>query len=88
MDILLDGKIITDKKVLFEQLKSQINDEAFYGNNLDALWDVLSYLKSEIRIVITNEASLKAHLGAYAEALLEVFEDLKGVNEFASIDIK
>lgn len=88
MDIVLDGKFITNKNTLFEELKKQINDEAFYGDNLDALWDVLSYSNKEINVVIVNQVDLKNHLGDYADILIEVLNNLKDVNERTSVEIK
>ena len=80
MELILDGHLIKDKESLFVTLKSQINSEEFYGNNLDALWDVLSSYIGEIRIIYRNIDALKQNLGSYADALLQLFLDLKEVN--------
>lgn len=88
MEIILNGKEILDRKTLFTQLKEQIKSEEFYGDNLDALWDVLSSTDEKIKIIIVNRECLNNHLGEYAELLIELFHDLKDVNDFVSIDVK
>lgn len=80
MELILDGHLIKDKKSLFQTLKSQINSEEFYGNNLDALWDILSSYQGEIRITVRNVDKLRNNLGEYADSLLELFKDLKEIN--------
>ncbi|MDD2681906.1 MAG: barstar family protein [Bacilli bacterium] len=88
MDILLDGKKIINKKTLYLTLKDQINCDEFYGNNLDALWEVLSSVEEEIKIIINNQQDLINNLGEYADLLLELFHDLKDVNELVFIEVK
>ncbi|MDD4000229.1 MAG: GNAT family N-acetyltransferase [Bacilli bacterium] len=87
MEIILNGKQINDKETLFSSLKSQINSSDFYGNNLDALWDVLSSFDAEMKISIINYDDLKNNLGSYAEELFELFEDLKAINDKVIINI-
>lgn len=88
MEILLDGKEILDKKILFLKLKEQIDSTEFYGDNLDALWDVLSTINEGIKIIILNKKDLKIHLGEYAELLIELFHGLKDVNEDVCIKVE
>ena len=80
MELILDGHLIKDKESLFKTLKSQINSEEFYGNNLDALWDVLSSYQGEIRITVRNVDKLRNNLGEYTDSLLQLFRDLKEIN--------
>lgn len=80
MELVLDGKLITNKQDLFISLKIQINSSEFYGNNLDALWDVLSSIKETINIKMLNFQDLRANLGAYTDSLIQLFVDLKEVN--------
>ncbi|HHX78317.1 MAG TPA: barstar family protein [Acholeplasmataceae bacterium] len=81
MEILLDGKQVINKQILFLTLKEQINSNEFYGDNLDALWDVLSSTEEEIFVTILHQEDLNNNLGEYAELLIELFHDLKDVND-------
>lgn len=85
MEIVLDGNKITNKKDLFETLKKQVKSEEFYGNNLDALWDVLTVHKEPLTIKIINEELLNKHLEDYYNKLLELFNDLKDSNNTVTI---
>lgn len=81
MEILLDGKQVINKQILFLTLKEQINSNEFYGDNLDALWDVLSSTEEEIFVTIIHQEDLNNNLGEYAQLLIELFHDLKDVND-------
>jgi ribonuclease inhibitor len=80
MEIIIDGKKITNKEELYTNLKAQINSIEFFGNNLDALWDILSTIDSEIIIHIKDFDELKKNLGVYADSLMQVFLDLQEIN--------
>lgn len=80
MELILDGKIILNKSILYKQLKMQINNEEFIGENLDALWDVLT-MYNKITIIIKNDALLKRNLNNYYDSLIILFEDLVKINE-------
>ena len=80
MELILDGKIILNKSILYKQLKMQINNEEFIGENLDALWDVLT-MYNKITIIIKNDVLLKRNLNNYYDSLIILFEDLVKINE-------
>lgn len=80
MELILDGKNILNKSLLYKQLKMQINNEEFIGENLDALWDVLT-MYNKITIIIKNDALLKRNLNNYYDSLIILFEDLVKINE-------
>lgn len=86
MEILLDGKLIFNKEILFSTLKEQINSEDFQGNNLDALWDVLSSERNDLIITIKNKFELENNLVSYLDSLLNLFNDLSknNVNVFVN----
>lgn len=75
MEIILDGNIILNKELLFDIFKDYFSD--LYGNNLDALWDVLSYYSESIVIKIVNYDKLKMHLSDYLDKLVQLLDDLK-----------
>ena len=80
MEILLDGNLILNKESLFKTLKEQINSDEFYGNSLDALWDVLSYGIDSLVVTIKNRKELEINLGDYFNKLIDLFEELNNKN--------
>jgi RNAse (barnase) inhibitor barstar len=80
MELILNGKEILNKEILFRTLKKQIHSNQFIGSNLDALWDVLAYSEESIIITITNSCELRANLGDYCKKLLILFTDLEMMN--------
>jgi RNAse (barnase) inhibitor barstar len=80
MEILLDGNLILNKESLFKTLKEQISSDEFYGNSLDALWDVLSYGIDSLVVTIKNRKELEINLGDYFNKLIDLFEELNNKN--------
>lgn len=77
-EIILDGKFMTTKFKLHEEIKNKLNLPDFYGNNLDALWDMLTgYVLMPLTIVFINFNVCKRHLGYYADDLLFVFNQVE-----------
>lgn len=76
MKIVIDGTKVNDKKSLFKLLKEQIPSDEFYGNNLDALYDVLTDLPEPADIEIKDAEALVAALGKeYSARLMRVLRD-------------
>lgn len=73
--VILDGKLMTNKIETHKYLKSQLSICGYCGNNLDALWDVLSIYDKSISIELINCSILVKNLGGYGEALIKTFED-------------
>lgn len=76
--IIIDGNKIGSREELFASLKEQLPSEGFYGNNLDALADVLSELAEPVEAEIIGPGALRAALGEYADRLLRVLWDYCG----------
>lgn len=60
----------------------------YFGNNLDALWDVLSTASKELEIHVIYSDDLLFELGAYGKAVLRLFLDLGEENKNITIEIK
>jgi len=72
--VLLDGKLMTTKDMMHEELKDKLELPEFYGNNLDALWDMLTgYLEMPLTIIFINFKIFRDSLGEYANNLLFLF---------------
>ena len=78
MEIVLDGNKINSKDDLFTEFRKEFSD--LYGNNLDALWDVLTYYKGKLKVLIINYSNLYKNLGEYINYLIALFDDFKNEN--------
>lgn len=86
--ILLDGNLMKSKKDLFRLIKDKLNIDSFYGDNLDALWDVLSVYEEDLLIEMINTSSLLFYLGGYGNALISAFNDLSDENKHIKFNLK
>lgn len=87
--ILLDGNKMTSKKEVHKYLKETFNFPDYYGENLDALWDLLSTKNERISISLLHEEKLYENLGRYGKLIVEVFSEVEKSNdniEFYIID--
>lgn len=73
--VLLNGEKMTSKKNTFLHIKYKLNQPSFYGNNLDALWDILSSINEPINIILYNKVFMDKYLGEYANSIIEVFQE-------------
>ena len=87
MDIVLSGKLIKNRDMLFDSFRNQINNSVEFSNNLDALWDVLSYIDENISIKLLNFKELKDNLGDYALKFKSLLSDLKTLDSKNKIEI-
>lgn len=83
----LDFKDIYNKETLYSYLKKEFKEYEFYGNNLDALMEVLICLK-ECELIIENVNSLRNCLGEYADRLKETFLLASKENEKLKVIVK
>lgn len=79
--IILDGTLMTSKTAAHKYIKEQLCFPDYYGENLDALWDLLSTMKREISIYLINEAEMIENLGEYGRLLEGVFQDASYEND-------
>lgn len=78
--IILDGKKMLDREISHKYLKEVFNFPNYYGENLDALWDMLSSISSPMDIEFINRYDLVKNLGTYANIMIKVFEDAEKEN--------
>lgn len=72
---MLDGEKLTTKELLHQTLAAELDLPAWYGHNLDALYDCLTEKSEEVQIVCSHLEEMEAALGRYATALQQVFKD-------------
>ncbi|MBD8973960.1 MAG: hypothetical protein EGQ63_09010 [Clostridiales bacterium] len=73
--IELDFGDIQDKQELHQYIKTRLALPAYYGANLDALYDCLTSSNAITSVRIQNMNHLQRVLGEYAQVLIEVFRD-------------
>ena len=71
--IVLDGRRMTDRETAHLYLKKKLELPAYYGRNLDALYDCLCEM-SGIQIIVTYVPEMKDNLRRYADNILDVLE--------------
>ncbi len=60
---IIDGKVINTESALHDSLSEQLCFPAYYGKNLDALYDMLISVSQPTQINITNPMDLENALG-------------------------
>lgn len=84
--IVLDCSRMTGKKALHDYLAQELELPAYYGHNLDALYDCLTEI-GPCHITFLHISELKV-LGQYGQSLLDVFYDAALENKNLQMDSK
>ena len=75
VEIILDGRNMTDRTVAHDFLASELQFPDYYGRNLDALYDLLSTWPEMVAIILVHGDCLVENLGKYGNALLKTLQD-------------
>lgn len=75
MEILLDGRAMTDRETLHTYLAGKMAFPDYYGRNLDALYDLLSTYPEKAEIVLAHGNEMVAALGRYGHGFLKTMAD-------------
>lgn len=78
--VWLNGRKMTSIKATHYYLKRKMNLPAYYGSNLDALWDVLSTISEPVQVKLLFRDQMEQSLGRYSGALVQVFLDAAKAN--------
>lgn len=87
MKVLLDGKEMINREMVHIYIKEKLKAIEYYGENLDALWDVLSSYGKPVSIEIINLKDLVENLGSYGVHIIETFEEAKDENKNIRFEI-
>lgn len=80
MRFVLDASRVADRQALHRALAEGLRFPAWYGGNLDALYDCLTAISEPVELEICHGAALEVALGSYAEAFRSVLEDSAAEN--------
>jgi RNAse (barnase) inhibitor barstar len=77
LEILIDCSAISSEEDFHKALAKTLSFPAYYGNNLDALWDVLAYVKRPVILILGNSEILKIALGERYDQFINIFSAAK-----------
>ncbi len=85
--VSIDGKDVGSMKDLHDGLMEQLQLPAYYGRNLDALWDVLSTWHEPIHFDVINHEKLLEKLGKGGASFLRLMMQVAIENPRITMDI-
>ncbi|MDO4679190.1 MAG: barstar family protein [Eubacteriales bacterium] len=71
---------------IHEYLAEELEFPAYYGKNLSALYDVLTDISEDVRIIMDLSGTADEELLEDAEKMVEVMEDASEENEYLEIE--
>lgn len=71
-EIELDGRRMDSRVKAHQYIKEMLELPAYYGGNLDALFDCLGE-QTGISIILTHQSAMANALGEYGKRLIQVF---------------
>ena len=80
MELIIDGAVLTRPEAVHDLFVRSLALPEWYGRNLDALYDVLTELGTPLELFVRNRKDLEAHLGTYAEDLLNTLAEAEAEN--------
>lgn len=80
-EFIIDGKKMTSKKAMYTHFSRIFSFPIHLGNNLDALWDVLTEENEVTVIYFKNIAKLIENLDGYGQKVIQVFQNLEQTKE-------
>ena len=78
--VWLNGRKMTSIQRTHRYLKHKLRLPAYYGGNLDALWDILSTISEPMQITLLFRDRLEMNLDSYSDDLIQVFQDAAKTN--------
>jgi ribonuclease inhibitor len=86
---ILKGKVIHSLDEFYDEISGQLSLPAYFGRNLDALWDVLSTeVEGPTEIVWLNAEASRQAMGEDFEKVMKVLKELEGQRDDFKLIIK
>ena len=86
--ITVDAAAFADPKTVHAVLKEALDSEAYLGNNLDALSDVLTTLGRKTKLTVVHYAAAEKALGEYAARLALVLASAASANPRLTVEFR
>ena len=87
MTVILNGRDMSSREAAHDHLAKQLCLPAYYGRNLDALYDLLTEKGSGMLLVLEHSSEMTAALGSYGTRLLQTLLDAAKENPRLSVEI-
>ena len=87
LEILLDGRLMTDRKAVHDLLAEKLMLPDYYGRNLDALYDLLSTYPERIDVTLIHTGQMLENLGNYGNSLLHTIQEAATENPKVDLTI-
>ena len=87
MIIELRCSLMTDRKTVHEYLQHQLRLPAYYGKNLDALYDILTERGEETVLRVLESDRLESLLGSYGALLLSTLQEAAEDNPALTVEL-
>ena len=84
--VFLDGRQMQTRQAAHDHLAKQLELPAYYGRNLDALYDLLTDRVGPTGLVVKNQDVLLTALGKYGAALCKTLEDAARNNPWLEVE--
>ncbi|MEO6677016.1 MAG: barstar family protein [Pseudomonas sp.] len=89
MKIELDGSIIKSEVDFHSQLSTALAVGEYYGNNLNALWDLLSTnIERPVELVWKNSSESKNNMGDVYDKIISILDRVMAQDESFGWDEK
>ena len=83
--LILDASKMTTREDAWAEIRTVLEIPDYFGNNLDALYDVLTTTRAEIRL--TGACKMLNALGSYGCRILGTFFDAAQANPYFSFTV-
>lgn len=87
IEVMLNSKSMSTKEKAHQYIKERLDIKEYYGENLDALWDVLSTYDRSIKVTIVNAEKLIECLDDYGRSIIKVFQDAEEENSNINVEV-
>ena len=84
--VILDGREMKTRQAAHMHLKESLGFPEYYGCNLDALWDMVSAIDADVRLIHARE--MLSTLSDYGEKLLALLIDAADENPAFSFSVE